>query len=157
MATKSKIWFIGGTGYIGKFIVEASAKAGHPTSVLVRDSTLSNPGKSNVIDNFKNLGGDLFDHESLVKAIKQVDVVISTVGHAQLVEQGRIIAAIKEAGNVKVTFLKIGVIFGVLAPINALFRIETPFDMPLSTSAKVGKPESLPKSPCSGREPEGDG
>ncbi|KAJ7001269.1 isoflavone reductase-like [Populus alba x Populus x berolinensis] len=119
MATKSKIWFIGGTGYIGKFIVEASAKAGHPTSVLVRDSTLSNPGKSNVIDNFKNLGGhvppvsypifsllvgpgDLFDHESLVKAIKQVDVVISTVGHAQLVEQGRIIAAIKEAGNVKV-------------------------------------------------------
>ncbi|KAL9391439.1 hypothetical protein Peur_015359 [Populus x canadensis] len=106
MATKSKILFIGGTGYIGKFIVEASAKAGHPTSVLVRDSTLSNPGKSNVIDNFKNLGvnfliGDLFDHESLVKAIKQVDVVISTVGHAQLVEQDRIIAAIKEAGNVK--------------------------------------------------------
>ncbi|KAG6779528.1 hypothetical protein POTOM_015919 [Populus tomentosa] len=92
MATKSKILFIGGTGYIGKFIVEASAKAGHPTSVLVRDSTLSNPGKSN---------GDLFDHESLVKAIKRVDVVISTVGHAQLVEQGRIIAAIKEAGNVK--------------------------------------------------------
>ncbi|KAJ6716784.1 PHENYLCOUMARAN BENZYLIC ETHER REDUCTASE 1 [Salix koriyanagi] len=55
---------------------------------------------------FKNLGvnfliGDLFDHESLVKAIKQVDVVISTVGHAQLVEQDKIIAAIKEAGNVK--------------------------------------------------------
>ncbi|KAI5577295.1 hypothetical protein POPTR_009G118100v4 [Populus trichocarpa] len=102
----SKILFIGGTGYIGKFIVEASAKAGHPTFVLVRESTLSNPAKSVVIDNFKNLGvnfliGDLFDHESLVKAIKQVDVVISTVGHAQLVEQDRIIAAIKEAGNVK--------------------------------------------------------
>ncbi|KAJ6346013.1 hypothetical protein OIU78_008626 [Salix suchowensis] len=102
----SKILFIGGTGYIGKFIVEASAKAGHPTFVLVRESTLSNPAKSDVIDNFKNLGvnfliGDLFDHESLVKAIKQVDVVISTVGHAQLVEQDKIIAAIKEAGNVK--------------------------------------------------------
>ncbi|KAL9370837.1 hypothetical protein Peur_035977 [Populus x canadensis] len=102
----SKILFIGGTGYIGKFIVEASAKAGHPTFVLVREPTLSNPTKSVVIDNFKNLGvnfliGDLFDHESLVKAIKQVDVVISTVGHAQLVEQDRIIAAIKEAGNVK--------------------------------------------------------
>ncbi|KAL9333348.1 hypothetical protein Peur_073487 [Populus x canadensis] len=102
----SKILFIGGTGYIGKFIVEASAKAGHPTFVLVRESTLSNPAKSVVIDNFMNLGvnflvGDLFDHESLVKAIKQVDVVISTVGHAQLVEQDRIIAAIKEAGNVK--------------------------------------------------------
>lgn len=46
--------------------------------------------------------GDLYDHESLVKAIKQVDVVISTVGHGQLADQTKIIAAIKEAGNVKV-------------------------------------------------------
>lgn len=46
--------------------------------------------------------GDLYDHESLVKAIKQVDVVISTVGHALLADQVKIIAAIKEAGNVKV-------------------------------------------------------
>ncbi|KAG6761538.1 hypothetical protein POTOM_034765 [Populus tomentosa] len=91
----SKILFIGGTGYIGKFIVEASAKAGHPTFVLVRESTLSNPAKSAVIDNFKNLG------VNFLVAIKQVDVVISTVGHAQLIEQDRIIAAIKEAGNVK--------------------------------------------------------
>jgi hypothetical protein len=44
----------------------------------------------------------LFDHESLVKAIKQVDVVISVVGHSQLGNQDRIITAIKEAGNVKV-------------------------------------------------------
>ncbi|KAM5548838.1 hypothetical protein ABKV19_000314 [Rosa sericea] len=138
--TKSKILFIGGTGYIGKFLVEASAKAGHPTFVLVREPTLSNPAKSKVIDSFKASGvnfvlvrtipsccmlfsftlfffgsfdylglvslckflqGDLYDHESLVKAIKQVDAVISTVGHAQLADQGKIIAAIKEAGNVK--------------------------------------------------------
>lgn len=97
---------IGGTGYIGKFIVEASAKEGHPTFVLVRQETLSNPDKATVIDNFKNLGvtlleGDLYDHESLVKAIKQVEVVISTVGHFQLADQVKIIAAIKEAGNVK--------------------------------------------------------
>ncbi|MCD7463123.1 hypothetical protein HAX54_049997, partial [Datura stramonium] len=45
--------------------------------------------------------GDLCDHESLVKAIKQVDVVISTVGHALLADQVKIIAAIKEASNVK--------------------------------------------------------
>lgn len=48
--------------------------------------------------------GDLYDHESLVKAIKQVDVVISTVGYMQLADQVKIIAAIKEAGNVKVGF-----------------------------------------------------
>jgi uncharacterized protein YbjT (DUF2867 family) len=44
--------------------------------------------------------GDLNDHESLVKAIKQVDVVISTVGRPLLLNQEKIIAAIKEAGNV---------------------------------------------------------
>ena len=49
------------------------------------------------------LQGDLYDHESLVKAIKQVDVVISTVGSMQLADQVKIIAAIKEAGNVKVS------------------------------------------------------
>ena len=49
--------------------------------------------------------GDLYDHESLVKAFKQVDVVISTVGHMQLGDQGKIIAAIKEAGNIKVLII----------------------------------------------------
>ncbi|KAI5402967.1 phenylcoumaran benzylic ether reductase Betv6 isoform X2 [Lathyrus oleraceus] len=106
MAEKSKILFIGGTGYIGKHIVEASAKAGHPTFALVRESTLSDPTKANLLDHFKTLGvnlvpGDLYDHEKLVKAIKEVDVVISTVGQVQLADQVKIIAAIKEAGNIK--------------------------------------------------------
>jgi len=102
----SKILIIGGTGYIGKFVVEASAKAGHPTFVLVRENTTSHPEKSKLLDNFKNLGvtiliGDIHDHESLVKAIKQVDVVISTVGGELLADQVKLIEAIKEAGNVK--------------------------------------------------------
>ncbi|XP_022135658.1 isoflavone reductase-like protein [Momordica charantia] len=106
MAVKSKILFIGSTGYVGKFVVEASAKAGHPTYVLLRDSTLSVPAKSQIIANFRSFGvnflsGNMYDHESLVKAIKQVDVVISTVGHAQLADQDRIVSAIVEAGNVK--------------------------------------------------------
>ncbi|RWR82419.1 isoflavone reductase [Cinnamomum micranthum f. kanehirae] len=106
MAEGSKILIIGGTGYIGKFIVEASAKSGHPTFALVREGTVSDPAKASLIEGFKNYGvilihGDLYNHESLVKAIKQVDVVISTVGHGQLADQTKIIAAIKEAGNVK--------------------------------------------------------
>lgn len=56
MADKSRILIIGGTGYIGKFIVEASVKAGHPTFVLVRESTVSDPVKGKVVENFKNLG-----------------------------------------------------------------------------------------------------
>ena len=145
MADKSKILIIGGTGYIGKFIVEASAKAGHPTFALVRESTVSDPVKGKLVENFKNLGvtliyvrnctyklllpcfsavvflvlcrkrnvltvlysvrhlqGDIYGHGNLVKAIKQVDVVISAIGNMQIVDQTKIIAAIKEAGNVKV-------------------------------------------------------
>ncbi|KAK4490317.1 hypothetical protein RD792_000984 [Penstemon davidsonii] len=106
MAGKSKILIIGGTGYIGKFILEASAKSGHPTFALFRESTINDPVKGKIVEGFKSSGvtvltGDLYDHESLVKAIKQVDVVISTVGHLQLADQDKIIAAIKEAGNVK--------------------------------------------------------
>jgi len=56
MADKSKILIIGGTGYIGKFIVEASAKAGHPTFALVRESTVSDPVKRELVEKFKNLG-----------------------------------------------------------------------------------------------------
>ncbi|KAL3372140.1 hypothetical protein AABB24_008596 [Solanum stoloniferum] len=106
MAEKSKVLIIGGTGCIGKFVVEASAKSGHPTFALVRETTISDPVKGKIVENFKNLGvtiikGDLYDHESLLKAIKQVDVVISTVGQVQLADQVKIIDAIKEAGNIK--------------------------------------------------------
>lgn len=106
MAEKSKILIIGGTGYIGKFIVEASAKAGHATFALVREASVSDPVKGKIVQSFKDLGvnilhGDVNDHESLVKAIKQVDVVISAVGSMQILDQTKIIAAIKETGNVK--------------------------------------------------------
>ncbi|OAY25200.1 isoflavone reductase homolog A622 [Manihot esculenta] len=104
---KSKVLIIGGTGHIGKFIVEASAKLGHPTFALVRETTVSsNPERSKIIHSFKSYGvnliyGDVHNHEDLVKAIKQVDVVISTVGVELMAEQHKIISAIKEAGNVK--------------------------------------------------------
>ncbi|CAH2036799.1 unnamed protein product, partial [Thlaspi arvense] len=45
--------------------------------------------------------GNLNDKESLVKAIKHVDVVISAVGRLQIPDQINIIDAIKESGNVK--------------------------------------------------------
>lgn len=56
MAVKSKILVIGATGYIGKYIVEASAKAGHPTFALVRESTVSDPKRAAIIESFKSLG-----------------------------------------------------------------------------------------------------
>ncbi|KAG5017427.1 Isoflavone reductase [Glycine max] len=93
MAAKSKILVLGGTSYIGKFIVMASVEAGHSTFALVRESTLSHPQKSKLIQSFKSFGvtllyGDVNNHESLVKAIKQVDVLIFTldVDHNRAVE-----------------------------------------------------------------------
>ena len=56
MAAKSKILVIGGAGYIGKFIVEASAEAGRPTFVLVRECSLSNHAKSKIIHHLITLG-----------------------------------------------------------------------------------------------------
>ncbi|XAR59554.1 hypothetical protein NMG60_11015429 [Bertholletia excelsa] len=96
--------FIGGTGYLGKNIVGASTEAGHPTFALVTESTLLR--KPKIVEGFKNSGvtllhGDIYDHESMVKATKQVDVVISTVSYGQVADQVKIIAAIKEAGNIK--------------------------------------------------------
>lgn len=102
----SKILIVGATGYIGKFLVGASTKLGHPTFALVRDIAPADEAKSKVLEGFKTSGvtllkGDLYDHASLVSAIKQADVVISAVGAQQLADQTKIIAAIKEAGNVK--------------------------------------------------------
>ncbi|WOL12510.1 isoflavone reductase-like protein isoform X1 [Canna indica] len=100
----SKILIIGGTGYIGKFIATASARLGHRTFVLVRKTTDLPPAKAKLLQDFQAAGitllyGDLYDHESLVQAIKQVDVVISAVGFLQLKDQTRIIDAIKDAGG----------------------------------------------------------
>lgn len=54
-----------------------------------------------------------------MKAIKQVDVVISTVGTEQLADQRNIISAIKEAGNIKVYLskFKLFIIFKVVSKI----------------------------------------
>lgn len=56
MAEKSKILVIGGTGYIGKFITEASVEEGHPTFLLVREATVNDPVKGKIVEHFKSIG-----------------------------------------------------------------------------------------------------
>ncbi|XP_074372908.1 phenylcoumaran benzylic ether reductase Betv6-like [Apium graveolens] len=106
MAEKSKILVIGATGYIGKFLVEAAAEQGHQTFALVRETAVQNPSKEKLVESFKASGvtiiyGHLHDHEILVKAVKQVDVVISAVDYQNILDQSKILEAIKEAGHVK--------------------------------------------------------
>jgi phenylcoumaran benzylic ether reductase len=56
---KSKILIIGGTGYIGKFVVSASACLGHPTFALVRDTAPADPAKAKLLESFKDSGVSL--------------------------------------------------------------------------------------------------
>ncbi|CAO2180560.1 unnamed protein product [Urochloa humidicola] len=106
-AEKSKILVVGGTGRLGRHVVAASARLGHPTFALVRDTAPSDPAKAALLQSFTDAGvtllkGDLSDHASLVRAAKLADVVISTVGVLQIADQTKLIAAITEAGgNVK--------------------------------------------------------
>ncbi|XP_052623351.1 isoflavone reductase homolog A622-like [Lactuca sativa] len=102
----SKILIIGGTGYIGRYLVEASLKEGHPTFILTRPTTTKDDEKTKLLDDFESRGvelvyGDLDDYEKLLEAVKKVDVVISTVSGKSAAAQDKLIEAIKEAGNVK--------------------------------------------------------
>ena len=53
------------------------------------------------------LQGDLDEQEKIVSVLRQVDVVISAVAYPQVLDQLKIIEAIKVAGNIKVNILSI--------------------------------------------------
>ncbi|GLJ37803.1 hypothetical protein SUGI_0768590 [Cryptomeria japonica] len=103
----NRILIIGATGYIGKYMAKASVSLGYPTFAFVRPSTAApHCSKSQLLQQFRDDGiiilqGSLDDHNSLVNAIKQVDIVISAVAIPQHLDQLNIIKAIKEAGNIK--------------------------------------------------------
>ncbi|XVF13727.1 hypothetical protein REPUB_Repub08aG0232600 [Reevesia pubescens] len=108
---KSKVLVVGGTGYIGRRIVQASLAQGHETYVLQRPEIGLDIEKLHTLLSFKKQGAHLIegsfnDHKSLVEAVKQVDVVICTMSGVHfrshnLLLQLKLVEAIKEAGNVK--------------------------------------------------------
>ncbi|XP_073128093.1 eugenol synthase 1-like isoform X2 [Henckelia pumila] len=99
---KSKILLFGGSGYIGRHMVRASIKLGHPTYVYSRPHS----DHSQVLNELQSFGaiivkGQLDDHVKLVSALREVDVVISALAYPQVLDQINIIEAIKVAGNIK--------------------------------------------------------
>lgn len=109
---KSRILIVGATGYMGRRFVRASLAHGHPTYVLSRPEAVGlDIEKVQMLLSFKNEGAHLlqgsFDkHESLVAAVKKVDVVICAMAgnhirsHA-ILQQLKLVEAMKEAGNIK--------------------------------------------------------
>lgn len=109
---KSKVLVVGGTGYLGKRIVKASLAQGHVTYVLQRPEIGLDMDKLQILLSFKKKGARLVeasfsDHQSLVNAVKQVDVVICTMSGVHfrshnITMQLKLVDAIKEAGNIMV-------------------------------------------------------
>ncbi|KAM6555415.1 hypothetical protein CsatB_002434 [Cannabis sativa] len=109
---KSKVLIVGGTGYLGKRLVKASLEEGHETYVVHRPETNVDIERVQMLLSFKEKGAMLVsasfnDHQSLVNAVKLVDVVICAISgvHVRshhILLQLKLVDAIKQAGNVKV-------------------------------------------------------
>ncbi|PIN09301.1 Eugenol synthase [Handroanthus impetiginosus] len=99
---ESKILIFGGTGYVGSYMVKASLKLGHPTYVFSRP----NSNKIEVLNEFQSMGaiivkGRVDEHDKLVSVLREVDVVISTLPYPLVLDQLKIIEAMKIVGNIK--------------------------------------------------------
>ncbi|KAK1326618.1 hypothetical protein QJS10_CPA01g02992 [Acorus calamus] len=111
MVHETKVLVVGATGYMGKRVVKASLAGGHTTYVLHRPEIGVDIEKLQTLLSFKADGAHLVeasfdDHQSLVEAVKLVDVVVSAISGVHfrshhILLQLKLVQAIKEAGNVK--------------------------------------------------------
>lgn len=104
--SSSRILIIGGTGHLGRHVVRASVAAHHPTFALIRPASLDDSSKKKLVDNFQAAGvvilhGSMDDNNSLLDALRKVDIVISAVNIADYSEEQKLISAIKALGTIK--------------------------------------------------------
>ncbi|MBA0766414.1 hypothetical protein Gotri_015460 [Gossypium trilobum] len=103
---KSKVLIIGATGRLGYHLAQFSLQFGHPTYILIRDSSLNDPNKAQKLNFLSTAGaiplkGSLEDENSLTEAVKQVDVVICSIPSKQALDQKLLLKVIKESGCIK--------------------------------------------------------
>ncbi|XP_058068976.1 bifunctional pinoresinol-lariciresinol reductase 2-like [Magnolia sinica] len=108
--SSSRVLIVGGTGHMGRRMVRASLALGHPTYVLFRDENINDMEKVELLLDLKQEGahlvsGSFDDRDSLVRAVRDVDVVISAVAgnHIQdaILEQLKLVDILKEMGHIK--------------------------------------------------------
>ncbi|KAG2665323.1 hypothetical protein I3760_15G003200 [Carya illinoinensis] len=102
-----RVLIVGATGFMGQFVAEASLLTGRPTYLLVRPGSVS-PSKAKSIKNLQDKGaiilhGLINDKEVMEKILKEheIDVVISAVGGAKILDQLTLIEAMKTSGTIK--------------------------------------------------------
>jgi len=94
----TKVLVVGATGLVGSNLVRACTERGFVVRALVRPETLANTRKMDPIraSGAVIMEGSLEDFDSLFKACKSMDIVISAVSGAQLAQQSLLVrAAIK--------------------------------------------------------------
>ncbi|KAJ6768626.1 LEUCANTHOCYANIDIN REDUCTASE [Salix koriyanagi] len=106
--TKSRVLIAGATGFIGQFVASASLDSGRQTYVLVRPGLAGCLSKSKVLKSLHDKGaiilhGSISDRENMAKILKdhEIDIVISAVGGANVLDQIGLVEAIKAVGTIK--------------------------------------------------------
>lgn len=104
-----RVLIVGATGFIGQFVAEASLHSGRPTYILVRSGFGNNLStKATTLKALQDKGATLVhglinEKETMEKILKEheIDVVISAVGGANILDQLILIEAMKNVGTVK--------------------------------------------------------
>ncbi|CAI9096291.1 OLC1v1032396C1 [Oldenlandia corymbosa var. corymbosa] len=106
---RNKVLIIGATGFIGRFIIQASLDSGLPTYILSRRPAFDGDDhpKAQAIKAFQDQGaiilhGSINDDQALLEKMlkeNEIDIVISVVGGGNLLDQLTLIRAIKTAGT----------------------------------------------------------
>ncbi|RDX69498.1 Leucoanthocyanidin reductase, partial [Mucuna pruriens] len=106
-ANKGRVLIIGATGFIGKFVAEASLVTAHPTYLLLRPGPLI-PSKDAIIKTFQDKGailihGVINNKDFMEKILKEykIDIVISAIGAKSLLDQLILVEAMKSVKTIK--------------------------------------------------------
>ncbi|PYQ46071.1 MAG: NmrA family protein [Acidobacteria bacterium] len=96
----ARILVVGPTGHLGRELVKACSQQGHEAHALVRPATRKDPAKMHALQAAGATihEGDLKDYDSLLRACRSADIVISAVGGLQIGDEGALVKAVKEAG-----------------------------------------------------------
>jgi len=103
--TGHRTLIVGSTGFIGRFLAEASLGSGRSTFLLVRPGPAS---KAHTIASLEEKGaivipGSIGDQDAMEKVLKEheIEIVISAVGGVSILDQLILVDAIKSAGTIK--------------------------------------------------------
>ena len=96
----ARILVVGATGQLGRELIGACRQQGHEPHALVRSATRRDAAKMGPLQAAGATlhEGDLADEQSLVRACRAADIVLSAIGSFQISEEAPLVRAVKEAG-----------------------------------------------------------